>query len=136
MASFVGLPLPDFNATRVVKIIDEYTVVINIGSDDGVKAGDKFEIYDPGVEVIDPYSNRSLGRLEFVKATISVTQVYPKMAACKNVKTTGLLDGIDIDVGKPRELRVATTEISGGYDRTIRIGDTVRPMDIAPVSNQ
>ena len=126
---------PILRKIKVAKIIDEYTVVINVGSDDGVHDGDRFEIYDPGEEVRDPVNNRFLGRLEYVKATITATQVYPRMAVCKNVQIATILDGFDISRGKHRELRVAATEISGGFDRTIHIGDDARHIPTAPDSN-
>ena len=116
---------------KVVKIIDEYNVVINCGIEHGVACGDTFEIYAPGVEVIDPDTQKSLGALEFVKATIVARAVYPKMAACTSKDFVSIaLSGIAKNLAaRPVELNVDSEEISGGYDDVIRVGDLVRKIE-------
>lgn len=51
---------------RVVKVIDEYRLVINKGSDDGVTVNNQFLIYHLGEELFDPETKQSLGVLELV----------------------------------------------------------------------
>ena len=51
---------------RVVKVLDEYKLVINKGTQDGVVSSDRFLIYQLGEELIDPDTNESLGILEIV----------------------------------------------------------------------
>lgn len=51
---------------RVVKVIDEYRLVINKGSYDGVTSNDQFLIYHLGEEIFDPDTKESLGVLELV----------------------------------------------------------------------
>lgn len=52
---------------KVVKIIDEYKLVINKGSDDGVTMSNRFLIYHLDEEVVvDPDTNEILGKLEIV----------------------------------------------------------------------
>lgn len=51
---------------RVVKVIDEYRLVINKGSDDGVTENNQFLIYHLGEELFDPETKQSLGILELV----------------------------------------------------------------------
>lgn len=51
---------------KVIKVIDEYKLVINRGSDDGVTKNDKFLIYHLGEELFDPDTKESLGELEIV----------------------------------------------------------------------
>lgn len=51
---------------RVVKVIDEYKLVINKGSVDGVTINDIFLIYRLGEELFDPDTKESLGALELV----------------------------------------------------------------------
>jgi hypothetical protein len=73
-----------FPAT-VVKVIDEYTVVINRGADHGITKGDAFLIYfiEPE-ELIDPDTGDSLGQLEIIRGTASATHVQAKMATIKS----------------------------------------------------
>ncbi|MGM7449414.1 hypothetical protein ACP7H9_12955 [Idiomarina sp. ST20R2A10] len=69
----------------VVKVIDDYTVVINRGSEDGVSKGDQFLVYYVDQEeLIDPETGESLGNLEVVRGTGSVTHVQRKMATIKS----------------------------------------------------
>lgn len=58
--------MEDLITGKVVKVIDEYKVVINKGINDGVKMGHRFLIYRLGDEIIDPDTNENLGRLEIV----------------------------------------------------------------------
>lgn len=51
---------------KVIKIIDEYKVVINKGSADGVTKDTRFLVYHLGEELFDPDTNKSLGVLELV----------------------------------------------------------------------
>ena len=57
------------NPTKVAKIIDEYTLVINRGRENNVAEGDRFLIYSIGEEILDPDTKKSLGKLEVVKGT-------------------------------------------------------------------
>ncbi|MGA9098649.1 MAG: hypothetical protein WB392_06915 [Methanotrichaceae archaeon] len=68
-----------FPAT-VAAVIDMYKVVINRGSEHGVKVGDRFLIYRSTNEIIDPETKKSLGRLELSKGKGSVIFTDPKMA--------------------------------------------------------
>ena len=69
----------------VVRIIDEYTVVINRGSDHAVSKGDQFLVYyvDPE-ELKDPETGESLGTLEIVRGTGSAVHVQPKITTIKS----------------------------------------------------
>jgi len=74
--------------TKVAKIVDEYTVVINKGSDAGVKAGQRFLIFAFGEDIIDPDTGESLGKLEIVKGTGRVTHCQSAMATVSSDMTT------------------------------------------------
>ena len=39
---------------KVSKIIDEFTLVLNYGAEDGAKKGQEFLIYSIGDEILDP----------------------------------------------------------------------------------
>lgn len=69
----------------VVKVQDDKKVVINVGSDQGIKVGDKFLVYyvDPE-ELIDPITGESLGQLETVRGTGTAVHVQPKMTTIES----------------------------------------------------
>lgn len=73
--TITGTPAP-----KVVKVIDEFTIVMNRGESDGVKAGQRYLIYAIGDELFDPDTKESLGMLEVVRGTGKVTHLQPKMA--------------------------------------------------------
>lgn len=72
----------------VVKVLDEYTVVINRGREHGVSKGDYFLVYCvDSEELTDPETGESLGHLEIVRGTGSVIHVQQKISTLKSIKT-------------------------------------------------
>ncbi|MGD0596930.1 MAG: hypothetical protein ABSA64_05335 [Sedimentisphaerales bacterium] len=70
----------------VVKIIDEYTIVINRGDLDGVKLNQLFLIYIlSDKEIIDPETNENLGYLELVRGRGKVCNVQERLSTIKSV---------------------------------------------------
>lgn len=69
---------------KVARVLDEYTLVINKGANDGIKAGHRFLVYSLGEEIIDPDTQNSLGNLEVVKGTGKVTHIQPTMATIQS----------------------------------------------------
>ena len=69
---------------KVIKIIDENTIVINKGKNDNIKNGDKFLIYKLGEELIDPDTNESLGYLEIVCGEGRVTNAQERMSTVES----------------------------------------------------
>lgn len=121
---------------KIAKIIDEYSVVINSGSSNGIKYGDIFEIYSPGADIKDPDTGASLGALDFVKAKIVARDVFPKMSVCHSQDRESILTAniMSAFIGRPSELNVAAEDISGGYgemDARIRVGDLVRKISLS-----
>lgn len=120
---------------KIVKIISEYKVVINVGSNSFVKEGDTFEVFEPGAEVFDPDTKESLGTLDYVKAKLRVTDVFPKMSVCENREGTvekSLFANLTWTVTEQVPLDVQATDISGGYEgvsQKIKVGDLVRKVN-------
>lgn len=121
---------------KVIKIIDEYTIVINAGSD-YVKENDKLEIYIPGSPIIDPDTKENLGTLDTIKAKLIVTNVYEKFCICTNARISKTISPLaqiallssSLQQEEPQKLDVDPEQISGGYnseDLKIRIGDLVK----------
>lgn len=67
---------------RVARILSDQSVVINRGSEHGVKTGDRFVIFAESDEVTDPESGESLGSLEIVKARVVAAHVQENMTTC------------------------------------------------------
>lgn len=65
---------------KIAQIIDEYTVVINRGRENGVEEGMRFIIYEMGDEIIDPDTKQPLGNFEIVKLKVKVINVNIKFS--------------------------------------------------------
>lgn len=130
------------NTFKVIKIIDEYSIVINVGAQD-VAVGTVFEIYQPGQEVRDPDTGEFLGSLDYVKAQVIAVNVLERFSVFKNVstKTFSPLSPVSAEsfmsnfsnLLQERTVRlplnVNVSDISGGFestDKTIHVGDLAR----------
>lgn len=69
---------------RVLKILDPYRVVVDIGYNKGIKNNMKFIIYELGEEIIDPDTRRVIDRLEIIKHCIKVIQIQEKFSVMKS----------------------------------------------------
>lgn len=118
------------NLYRIVKIVDEETLIINAGLDQGISIGDKFEIYSVGEKIFDPRTGEDLGTLDTIKDTVEAITVLQKMSICQHKLTYNIATPVGLNLNKTsnKTLDVDITQISGGLsnDAKIRIGDKVR----------
>lgn len=70
----------------VAHVVDDYSVVINRGSEQGVKVGDTYLIYAIGPDLIDPETQESLGPLEVVRGRAVVRHVQEKMSTLETIE--------------------------------------------------
>jgi hypothetical protein len=134
-----------YTTYKVIKVIDEYSLVINGGLNDDISLEDSIEIYLQGDEVVDPFKeNKVLGTLDFIKDTLEVTEVYSDFAVCKKIvkekvyrssafqkafsSAGGVLGGTTETTTRVEKINVAKSEITGRKtgDNVIRIGDVAR----------
>ncbi len=138
---------------KVAKILDEYSIVINVGRNDGVTEGMVFVILtQSGNEIKDPDSGETLGTLENVKDYVSVAHIQDKFATCvakelKKINKEGEISGSQTLRGammaesmsarpegskiSTEKLNVNTSQITGVPQLgPISVGDTVRSVDI------
>ena len=65
---------------KIAKVVDEYTVVINKGKDEGIQLNQEVVIYTLGDEVLDPDTKKSLGHIEIVKGRGKIIYLQEHMA--------------------------------------------------------
>jgi len=65
---------------KVAHVQNDFQVIINAGSMNGVNEGQRFQVYSIGEEIFDPDSGESLGSLEVIKGTGRVIHVQDKIA--------------------------------------------------------
>ncbi len=137
---------------KVAKILDEYSIVINVGRNDGVTEGMVFVVFTQSSdEIKDPDSGETLGTLENVKDYVSAVHIQDKFATCvakevKRIPEEGESSGAQTLSGammaesmsarpggkiRTEKLNVNTSLIAGvPQSGPITLGDKVRSVDI------
>ncbi|MBB3568723.1 hypothetical protein [Rhizobium sp. BK491] len=127
---YSGLP-------KVIKVIDDYDLVINRGSDHGIVLGSRFLVFSAGEQLNDPDTGEDLGILEIVRGKARVVHVQAKMSTLSSdefatapgtkrvIKRTGAIWAFsnqgsveEITEGQERQ-RLALDIESGDYVRPI-----------------
>lgn len=72
---------------RVVKVLNPFEVVVNVGSLIGVEEADGFVVYAEGDELKDPDTEESLGTLEIVRGRARATHVQEKLTTLRSTET-------------------------------------------------
>ena len=130
---------------KVAKILNDRELVINRGSDNGVKKGMKFEVIEESEEVLDPDTQTSLGNITREKVRIKIDHVQPSLSIGRTYETyqvsSGILSGLSTlaefyrpyaPTTRVRTLR-SSAEFSGRPieegDSYVEIGDKVIQID-------
>lgn len=127
---------------KVIRILSDTELIINLGADDGVEFGSKFEIYEPGESVVDPSTKKNLGVLDYVKATVKVIELHNSFSLVKNqeIKTeTVTHNSLNIFAQSTQDRRTVIThtlpvnkdqiEPLNIKSKEIQIGDPIRSVD-------
>lgn len=112
----------------VVKIIDRYSVVVNKGSNDGVKKGSRFLIFAEDEEIKDPETGESLGRLEIPKGYAIVESLQEKIAILKSDRSKRQTTRYKNSLGVAAIMGYQEEEeqINLPFERDVSIGDKVK----------
>lgn len=102
---------------KVVKVLDDYSFVVNRGSDNGLKVGDQFVVAGLGEPIMDPDTNEDLGRLEVVKGRAEVAHVQEKLATLKSCRYSR--------TSEKKEIKKVTSSGKGGFASIFGPQDTV-----------
>ena len=70
---------------KVAAVVDDTTLVLNVGSVHGVREGMLFAIVSEHQEIEDPDTGESLGNWEAVKARVIVSHVQEKMCTVRSL---------------------------------------------------
>lgn len=130
---------------QILKILNNTTVVINLGSRDDITIHDSFDILDKHtILLIDPTTKEILGNIEKIKEKVFVKEVHEKFCICVSKYTkVEYHDPVMETLMKPfdpitnrkksskrvigNDMSVDDKEVSPIYTHeTIHIGDKVR----------
>lgn len=71
---------------KVIKKIDRYTIVTNIGKNQDVKIGQEFKIISIGDEIVDPDTNEVLGNLEILRGIVKISYLQEKISTMTSAR--------------------------------------------------
>ena len=121
---------------KVVKKVDEYSIVVNLGETDGVKEEMEFVIYVEGDEIEDPDTDEKLGVMEYPKARVKPAHIMEKMSVMESNETElKSYSALDIFNTNPRqkeekkELPVDDVPDQSKRDEPVQVGDLVKQYD-------
>jgi hypothetical protein len=130
---------------RVADILNERELVINRGSEAGVKEGTRFKITEPERTVTDPDTGEPLGNFSREKIRVKVVELHPKYSIGMTYQTFVINVGgqlPSLGFGPPRQevTRVRTLRVdSTGYPKPldeassfVDIGDTAVEVEETP----
>ncbi|GBU28910.1 hypothetical protein R84B8_02472 [Treponema sp. R8-4-B8] len=106
---------------QIVKILDNYTYVINEGTMGRVKKGQKCYIYLLGEEIFDPSSGTVLGNLEIPKAYCTVTHAQDNLSIIQSDDAPSPFYGFKLKLQYDYFENKLTDEM-----KEIKIGDYVK----------
>src|SRR3546814_12312901 len=86
------------NIPKVIKIIDDYSLVINRGSEHDIRVHSKFLIFGAGEQLVDPDTGEALGMLELVRGKARVIHVQANMSTLTS-------DDFDVTPGTKRTIK-------------------------------
>ncbi|WP_292372506.1 hypothetical protein [Methanosarcina sp. UBA411] len=119
-----------------VFIIDnQHSIVLNKGSEDGIKENMRFMIYEKGKQILDPDSKVSLGFFEYAKGKVKITQVSQKYSIAKSDEhETVVVNQLELPFFGAKtkvitkKLPIDNTDFESNIiqEKKVRIGDFVR----------
>jgi hypothetical protein len=138
---------------KVARILDEYSIVINVGRNNGVVNGMVFAVFvQSNEEVKDPDSGEVLGKIENIKEHVFVAHVQDKFSTCvagekdapcgehesheaQTLSGAMMAESMTARPGNSRisneKLNVNTSEITGVPQLgPISVGDMVRAVEV------
>ncbi|EFV01899.1 hypothetical protein HMP0721_1293 [Pseudoramibacter alactolyticus ATCC 23263] len=120
---------------KIIKIPNEYTVIINLGEKD-VSVHDKIIVFEVEDDVIDPITKELLGSFELKKAELEVSEVFPNFSVCHHYEKedTGILKALSPmtpNIKKvPQKLNVDSHDGIYLKNPKIKVGDMVRTVEL------
>ena len=105
---------------RVVRVMGDGRLVVNVGLVQGVVPGDAFVVFEEGEEITDPDSGESLGLLENVKLRVEAVHVQERISQLSAASGEVLAEAPVLSA------RLADTQVRRSRQERVRVGDSVR----------
>ena len=116
---------------QVAQILNEREIVINAGSERGVRVGMKFAVLaDKPTDIYDPDSGELLDKVDREKTRVEATEVREKIAICRTYRTR-VIDGGPLYQSFGSNMFAAPKEIV----ETLKIGDASPLPPLSPAES-
>lgn len=80
--------MPDRIEGKVAELIDDQTLVINRGTEHGVRIGMRFAVLNPrGAEIKDPDTKEVIGSVEIEKVVVKIVRLERMLAVARTFRT-------------------------------------------------
>ena len=109
--------MTDRYAAKVVKILDDYSIVVNRGTGHGLNTGNQFLVIGLGEVIRDPDTNEDIEQLEIVKGKVEIVHAQEKIATLKSCSYSR--------ASEKKEIRKVSTSGKGGLANIFGAQDTV-----------
>lgn len=110
---------------KVAEVLDQYRVVANVGSDDGVEEGMEFEIYIEEGGYTDPDTGEDLGTRRVEKGRVQVVEVYEKMSVLESSETTYSSPLPSLVTGSTSKKKLPTEGSVESNEKIVNRGDNI-----------
>lgn len=127
---------------RVIRILSEDSLAINVGKNDNFNQDDQIEVFIEGENIYDELLDEELGKLYFIKDTLTITYASENYSICqkKVTETDFPLSNFQKMLGTQpaktrtyiKNLNVFNDQIAGygipseNLTKTIVVGDLIR----------
>lgn len=123
--------------TKVARILSPTQVILAAGSDQGVREGMEFIIYDLSDVILDPETNEPLGQLELVKGRVKASHVQKSLTFATTMARNVVRNPLEaLSVFAPyretiyEQLPVDESSVTAlQTERKVKIGDLVRSVE-------
>jgi hypothetical protein len=125
---------------KVVKVLNQFEVVVNFGSSDGVIENQRFIVFQEGDEIKDPDTGESLGKLEIVRGQGEARHVQERLTTLRSIEINdepqylkrprlrSPFESVSEQLFQPKEEYVTEVVPVPAPFRSVKEGDLVRRM--------
>lgn len=109
---------------KVVSVVNDTTVVVNIGADHSIRTGQTFVVVGLGETITDPDTGEVLEQLELVRGRVEATHVQQKISTLTSIDVQR-----DPDIKEIKRSGHAALYSFGPTTESVRIGlDRTKPL--------
>src|ERR1035438_3981163 len=76
--------MKEIDDCRVIKILNEFNIIVNKGRIDGINDFQRFLVYELGEQIVDPKTGRILGTLEIIKGRLKPIHIQENMTTAES----------------------------------------------------